>query len=257
MMAATIVAMLTTATAIAAPPVTAVNLALRCVCSSYPDRKACMENRSKDVPKKVHDLLEITREYGDQVPESMRLILLAVACGESGFRNSPTCGGDPGCNDAGTTGGMFQIKLSRERGSLRWTYEQQHPDRPPLDAFDHLQAGRFYLERLIWGVSRRGPVKRNCGWRGHSKNEIWNIAAYRLGRGPVLYWEAPVPGKRRRAVQRCAANSRYARTALNWWRRCRDCWKAKPPTPATSRLEQSRPRWRAGPSSRGRSTIAL
>ena len=208
------------------PPLTAARLALKCVCSTSPNRASCMADREADVTRTVGELLAITREYGDAVPKSMRLILLAVACGESGMRTRPTCGGDPGCNDAGTSAGMFQIKRFRGPGSLRWIYENDNPGKPPLDLYDHQAVGRFYLERLIWATSRRGPVKGNCGWRGRTRKEIWNIAAVRLGRGPVLYWTDPPDGQRRRAVQRCSPTSRYAKTALRWWRKCRDCWKA-------------------------------
>jgi hypothetical protein len=213
----------------ASPPVTATRLALDCVCSTHPDRPRCRAERQADVSETVGELLEITRQYGEAIPESMRMILVAVACGESGIRSRPSCGGDPGCNDSGTSAGMFQIKLSRARGSLRWVYEEENPGKPPLDVYDYRQAGRFYLDRLLWGTSRKGPVKGNCGWRGRTRNQIWSIAAARLGRGPILYWTVPPVGERPRAVQRCTPTSKYAKLARQWWRKCPDCWTHQSP----------------------------
>lgn len=200
---------------IAAPPTTAVDLALGCVCVSRPDNNACKDERREDVTQTVTELLQVTAEKKDKIPESMRLILLAVACGESGMRNRPTCGGNPRCNDSETSGGMFQIKVSRKKPSLRWIHEKDN-DGAVLDVWDHKKAGAFYLDRLVWGVNN--PVRRTCGWRGKTVEQIWSIAAIRLGRGP-FYREG---GYR---IQRCTPTSRYAALALRWYRRCPACWR--------------------------------
>tara|TARA_R110000824_G_scaffold41965_16_gene124253 strand:+ start:40 stop:678 length:639 start_codon:yes stop_codon:yes gene_type:complete len=199
-----------------AQPTTAAELALGCVCHTHPDKAKCKAERRADVTEKASDLLAITAARQEEVPESMRLILLAVACSESGMKNRPTCGGRPGCNDNGTSGGMFQIKLSRKKPSLRWLYEKNNPGKV-LDVYDHKAAGAFYLGRLIWGV--HNSVRRVCGWRGKSANEIWSIAAIRLGAGPFYR------DHHRKRVQRCAPTSRYAALALRWHRKCPTCWK--------------------------------
>jgi hypothetical protein len=199
----------------------AVDIVLSCVCSSRPDKSACKKERIEDVSEITADLLWETYKQRDKVPTSMRLILLAVACGESGLRSRPTCGGRPRCNDSGTSGGMFQIKLSMKKGSLRWTYNKARGKL--LDVYDHVASSAFYLERLIWGVHNK--VKRVCGWRGRSINSIWSIAAVRLGRGPILYKEYSDDGKVSKYVQRCSPTSRYAKTAVSWHRKCSDCWK--------------------------------
>jgi len=204
----------------APPPTTAADLALGCVCYTHPRRAECKAERRADVTRKVSDLLKITARQGDKVPESMRLILIAVACSESGMRNRPTCGGRPGCNDNGTSGGMFQFKLSRKKPFLRWVYERDNPGKV-LDVYEHKQAGEFYLSRLIWGG--HNSVRRVCGWRGKSAAQIWSVAAIRLGAGPFYRDED------RKRVQRCAPTSRYAALALRWYRRCPTCWK--PPEP--------------------------
>lgn len=212
-----------TALTIAAPPTTAAELALGCVCHTHPRKAECKAERRADVARSVEDLLEITRARGEAVPPAMRLILVAVACGESGIRDRPTCGGRLGCNDYGTSGGMFQIKLTRRKHSLRWLYDQSHTT--PLDVYDHKLAGAFYLDRLITGAMRGGKVYRACGWRGRTVREVWSIAAVRLGRGPILYWKDTAPGAPRKAVQRCTPTSRYVAVALRWWKRCPECWQ--------------------------------
>jgi len=211
---------------VASPEV--VDLALNCVCYSRPDKEACRSERRAEVVWVASDLLWITAQR-PEVPESMRLVLLAVACGESGMRSRPTCGGNPRCNDSNTSGGMFQIKLTERKNSLRWVYLKAYGE--SLDVFDHAEAARFYLDRLIKGVL--GKVKQVCGYSKRTTNQIWSIAAIRLGRGPILYWQPSICREisgsqvctKRKAVQRCSPTSKYARLAVDWYSRCRDCWK--------------------------------
>ncbi len=216
-------------------PDKAVEIVLSCVCQTHPNKRACYEDRRQDVAQKAKELIEVT-ERVPGIPDFMRPFLLAVACGEGGFRNRPTCGGDPGCNDTGTSGGMFQIKL---KGSLSKAYERLYGK--TLDTHDHKEAGRYYLQRLIMGVERFVPG--SCGIRGRSKREVWNIAAFRLGRGPTLYWTdkschpkldwdgekfaIAYTCKDPKPVPRCEASSKYAKWAVNWHRRCPDCWRLR------------------------------
>jgi hypothetical protein len=210
----------------------AVDIALGCLCQTHPNRKACKEARRADVAEVVADLLWVIDQRETQVPARFRPILVAVACGEGGFSNYPTCGGDPGCNDSGTSGGMFQFKL---RGGLQRLHQRLYDE--PLDVHDHLQAGLYYLDRLIYGVRKNVP--RACGHM--SLKDRWNVAAYRLGRGPMVQ-----PSRKARtvcapdlnnngqevcrtipsqpAIPRCDPNSRYARWSVSWYRRAPEAW---------------------------------
>ncbi|MGM0577515.1 MAG: hypothetical protein ACQEXJ_17455 [Myxococcota bacterium] len=216
----------------------AVDLALRCNCQAHPDEERCRAEHRERVAEAVADLLWVVDQRADRVPDELRAILVAVACGESGFRDHPDCGGRPGCNDHGTSAGMFQFKRD---GALANLYEELHGE--PLPAHDHMEAGLFYLERLLVGVEEKVPAA--CG-RMRARR-AWNVAAYRLGRGPVVEPARPAmrvcapspvvtggedevcftrPAKP--AVQRCEPASKYARWSMKWYFEAPHAWTLVP-----------------------------
>jgi hypothetical protein len=219
----------------------AVEIALGCLCQTHPNREACKDTRRADIKETVSDLLWVVDQRHDQVPARFRPLLVAVACGEGGFSNHPTCGGAPGCNDGGTSGGMFQFKL---RGGLQRLHQRLYGE--DLDVHNHLSAGLYYLDRLIYGVQRNVP--RACGRM--SLKDRWNVAAYRLGRGPMVQ-----PSRKARivcaadldrsgekvcrtipsqpAIARCDPNSRYARWSVSWYRRAPHAWTLQDTTLST------------------------
>lgn len=224
-----IAALLLTAAHLTAPPTPdprAVDIALRCVCQTHPNKKRCQEERREDVTATVADLLTVTDKF-PWLPSGVQPVLIAVACGEGGFRDRPDCGGNPRCNDRGTSGGMFQIKL---KGGIAARYFRGKGK--VLDVYDHTIAGRYYLERLDIGAARLVPAA--CP--GVSGLDLWDVALYRLGRGPWI--EKPKAAKTfcgllpvsesifaplrcltvpaTPGVRRCAPGSKYARWARAW-----------------------------------------
>ena len=213
----------------------AVDVAIKCVCATHPDKQRCGEMKREDIESKMKDLKRVSSEFADLLPEWMRFPLLtAVAFGESGFNNHPTCGGDPKCNDSGTSGGMFQIKI---KGAIAKSFEKKHGR--PLNVFDHVEAGRWYLQTILNAHKR---TKRDCRsqLRGKKDVEVWNTTVYRVGRGSTIYpatkaqvycgfdMEAleyrcrEVEGQKR--VPRCSSGSRYGWWARWWWQRNKDAW---------------------------------
>ena len=201
--------------------------ALRCVCQTSPNRRTCEAERREQVREVLRGLGGVGSCVGVLLPEHLRTHLLAaVACGEGGFRDRPTCGGAPGCNDSGTSGGMFQIKL---RGAISKLYERRHGER--LDVYNHREAGAWYLQ-VLHEAHRR--TLRDCpNARRMSEADAWNVTVYRVGRGPTVSpaipartvcaptTGGPVECRDLEAVPRvprCDAGSKYARWALRWWR---------------------------------------
>tara|TARA_Y100000310_G_C20677997_1_gene814204 strand:+ start:2329 stop:3003 length:675 start_codon:yes stop_codon:yes gene_type:complete len=201
-------------------PTSSVDQVLNCVCYSRPDKEACFKERREDVTESLKIISEVVSTF--ETPPFVRALMPAIACGESGLRKNPTCGGRISCNDYGTSSSWYQIKLSERKGSLRWVYKEENGS--SLDTTDLRETTRFYLNRLIWGVHNK--VRRICGWKGRSLEEIWSIAAIRLGRGPILYWTDPPVGQKRKAVQRCSPKSRYVALALSWYKKCPKCWES-------------------------------
>ncbi len=102
------------------------------------------------------------------------------------------------------------------------------------------------MDRLIYGVQRNVP--RACGHM--SLKDRWNVAAYRLGRGPMVQ-----PSRKARtvcaadinnngeevcrtipsqpAIPRCDPNSRYARWSVSWYRRAPHAWALQETEPVT------------------------
>ena len=213
----------------------AVDVALKCVCATAPNGKKCRENRREDVTEKMEGLESVASEFADQLPSWMRLPLLtAVACGESGFNNHPTCGGNPRCNDSGTSGGMFQIKI---KGAISKAFKKVHGRH--LNVFDHVEAGRWYLQTIL---NAHGRTKRDC--RDEARRwkpvEAWNTTVYRVGRGPTVYPAVQakvfcgfdlhsltykcreVEGQKR--IPRCSSGSKYGWWARWWWQKNEEAW---------------------------------
>jgi hypothetical protein len=216
---------------ISAPPTTAADFALRCVCQTHPNKQQCVEDRREDVTQTVADLMEITHNRTPDLPYEMLPSLVAVACGEGGFRNYPTCGGSPTCNDGNTSDGMFQIK-PRFLGRIFAKHN------PKGSLHNHKEAGKFYLDRLILGAERV-TWKSRCP-RPMGTLERWNVALFRLGRGPLSSPPikasracAPVPFSKetrcvdipaRPGVQRCTPGSKYAQWAAKWYTENPSAW---------------------------------
>jgi len=104
------------------------------------------------------------------------------------------------CNDHGSSAGMFQFKVD---GNLAKAFRRDTGRE--LDYHDHVEAGEFYLKRTALGALPGGYVARACG----RVSDPWNVALYRLGRGP--------------SEAGCRAGSRYARWAKSWYDSCPSC----------------------------------
>ena len=192
--------------------------ALACVCKT----KSCKQERAAEISEKVEALEAIAKEHRGHMPERLRApFLVAVACGESGFRERPTCGGDPRCNDSGTSGGMFQIKI---KGSIARAFEKEHGR--ALDVFDFREAAKWYLVTMERAHSR--TLADCAGLSRMGADVAWSVTLYRVGRGPTVAKArpgrvvcldglcTPVEGVPR--VGRCSDGSRYARWARRWIR---------------------------------------
>ena len=219
---------------IAASPAS-VDASLKCVCSTATNRAKCMETRREDVTKTLDELSVVAEEFKDELPGWMRLPLLAaVACGESGFRDRPTCGGNPKCNDSGTSGGMFQIKI---RGAISKSFKKKHGRM--LNVYDHVEAGRWYLQTILNAHKRtKGDCRKEA--KTWTSTEAWNTTVYRVGRGPTVspptmastfcgfdlskseYKCRQIPGRKR--IPRCSPTSKYGWWALKWWKKDRSAW---------------------------------
>jgi hypothetical protein len=262
MAAAVALAMVWTTTATAQPRPTgewpgegAVDAAVRCYCQGDNDCDDANRARIREV---VADLIWATDTAVVEVPEEMRPFLVAVACGEGGFNPHPTCGADrecvldcaggeddasewqrciracggrADCNDRGTSVGMLQFKAD---GRL----VQGHLP-VGTDLLDYVAMGRFYLQRLDVGV--RELVPKACSTRRWPDWKVWDVAAYRLGRGPVAVPARPAQQvcygdphsqatacrtlQATDAVPRCNPGSKYARWARKWSKEAPGAWR--------------------------------
>lgn len=229
--------------------------AMFCVCQTRDENHPCQQSveRRTRVQAALSIFVRLAEEY--DLPFYARPLLAAVACGESGYNETPgcwadqecahscleeqgltkdtmtpkdwhecstRCGGNSGCNDSGTSAGMFQIKWDGVLGKLA--------RKNGFNLYDTESAGRFYLEQVLNAVDRdRGfdQAKRLDGDCGRLTGETrWWVALTRLARGPSVFrgGTTRVWDTRRQEVvtvteprlPRCTGDTKYAEWSARW-----------------------------------------
>lgn len=253
--------MLVPAGALANEGPTAFDLAMKCVCPAGPNRDTCMENESLQgrVREAVESLTSVSAEF--ELPPYVQPLLVAMACGESGFQRAPTCwadkacvqdcmdrrdyhwdtltpsewhrcttecGGTATCNDRGTSAGMFQFKWG---GAGRLAREQG------VNLYDPASAGRFYIGWLLDMVepSRGSDMARrltlDCG--PMSTKDRWRAAILRATQGPtkaparevfIQREDGGMVSEMLPRIPRCRGVSKYAVWAERWAELAPDAW---------------------------------